>query len=205
MGNRQFVAGFRYGLEGIRGGGTRRFRASPHLCYRNAEAAGESRRMPCLFVTLSMWKLWHNPALDRRSHMSRLIPIALCAAVLWGSIASAAAGHIWHNTRAWAVAGPGGFYGLVESEGVGVGVGTPSRRETAVCLGPKSVSVPLAAPFVLVLAIVISGAARSAVSFGDLGEGRNAGSIETGVQPRPAHKLRDNAKLSHRWLLARNR
>jgi FKBP-type peptidyl-prolyl cis-trans isomerase len=40
VGDRNFVAGFRYGLEGIRGGGTRRFRASPHLCYRNAEAAG---------------------------------------------------------------------------------------------------------------------------------------------------------------------
>jgi FK506-binding nuclear protein len=37
VGDREFVAGFRYGLEGIRAGGTRRFRASPHLCYRDAE------------------------------------------------------------------------------------------------------------------------------------------------------------------------
>jgi FK506-binding nuclear protein len=34
IGDRTAVAGFRYGLEGMRAGGTRRFRASPHLCYR---------------------------------------------------------------------------------------------------------------------------------------------------------------------------
>lgn len=39
VGDRNFVAGFRYGLEGIRVGGTRRFKASPHLCYRDAEVA----------------------------------------------------------------------------------------------------------------------------------------------------------------------
>ena len=37
VGDRNFVAGFRYGIEGLRVGGTRRFRASPHLCYRDAE------------------------------------------------------------------------------------------------------------------------------------------------------------------------
>ena len=37
VGDRNFVAGFRYGLEGIRAGGNRRFKASPHLCYRDAE------------------------------------------------------------------------------------------------------------------------------------------------------------------------
>ena len=40
VGDRNFVAGFRYGLEGMRAGGTRRFRASPHLCYRDVEAGG---------------------------------------------------------------------------------------------------------------------------------------------------------------------
>lgn len=39
VGDRTFVAGFRYGLEGMRAGGTRRFRASPHLCYRDKELA----------------------------------------------------------------------------------------------------------------------------------------------------------------------
>jgi FKBP-type peptidyl-prolyl cis-trans isomerase len=39
VGDRNTIAGFRYGLEGIRAGGTRRFRASPHLCYRDAELA----------------------------------------------------------------------------------------------------------------------------------------------------------------------
>src|SRR6266699_2101996 len=37
VGSRNLVAGFRYGLEGLRAGGTRRFRASPHLCYRDVE------------------------------------------------------------------------------------------------------------------------------------------------------------------------
>jgi FKBP-type peptidyl-prolyl cis-trans isomerase len=37
VGDRNAVAGFRYGLEGMRAGGKRRFRASPHLCYRDAE------------------------------------------------------------------------------------------------------------------------------------------------------------------------
>ena len=40
IGDRNIVAGFRYGLEGIREGGTRRFSASPHLCYRDAEIIG---------------------------------------------------------------------------------------------------------------------------------------------------------------------
>jgi FK506-binding nuclear protein len=40
VGNRNFVAGFRYGLEGIRVGGTRRFKASPHLCFRDLEVVG---------------------------------------------------------------------------------------------------------------------------------------------------------------------
>jgi FKBP-type peptidyl-prolyl cis-trans isomerase len=39
VGDREAIAGFRYGLEGMRVGGTRRFRASPHLCYRD-EGAG---------------------------------------------------------------------------------------------------------------------------------------------------------------------
>jgi FKBP-type peptidyl-prolyl cis-trans isomerase len=37
IGDRNVVAGFRYGLEGMQAGGTRRFKASPHLCYRDQE------------------------------------------------------------------------------------------------------------------------------------------------------------------------
>ena len=40
VGDRNFIAGFRYGLEGMRSGGTRRFKASPHLCYRDADVFG---------------------------------------------------------------------------------------------------------------------------------------------------------------------
>ena len=39
IGDREYVAGFRYGIEGMRAGGTRRFRAGPHLCYRDQEVA----------------------------------------------------------------------------------------------------------------------------------------------------------------------
>jgi FKBP-type peptidyl-prolyl cis-trans isomerase len=40
VGDRTFVAGFRYGLEGMRVGGSRKFKASSHLCYRDEEMAG---------------------------------------------------------------------------------------------------------------------------------------------------------------------
>ena len=43
VGDRNFVAGFRYGLEGMRAGGMRQFRASPHLCYRDVEFAGKPK------------------------------------------------------------------------------------------------------------------------------------------------------------------
>ncbi|MEM8808380.1 MAG: FKBP-type peptidyl-prolyl cis-trans isomerase [Cyanobacteria bacterium P01_G01_bin.38] len=33
LNDRKIVAGLRYGLEGMRVGGQRRFQASPHLCY----------------------------------------------------------------------------------------------------------------------------------------------------------------------------
>ena len=37
VGDRDLIAGFRYGIEGMRAGGTRKFKASPHLCYRDIE------------------------------------------------------------------------------------------------------------------------------------------------------------------------
>lgn len=38
IGDREVIAGLRYGLEGMREGGRRRFKASPHLCYRDGDA-----------------------------------------------------------------------------------------------------------------------------------------------------------------------
>ena len=38
--DRDSVAGFRYGLEGMRVGGQRRYQASPHLCYGEAGVSG---------------------------------------------------------------------------------------------------------------------------------------------------------------------
>ena len=40
VGDREKVAGFRYGLEGMRKGGQRKFQASPHLCYGEAGVDG---------------------------------------------------------------------------------------------------------------------------------------------------------------------
>ena len=40
VGDRNFVAGFRYGLDGMRIGGTRKFKASPHLCFRDTAVGG---------------------------------------------------------------------------------------------------------------------------------------------------------------------
>jgi FKBP-type peptidyl-prolyl cis-trans isomerase len=37
VGDREQAAGFRYGMAGMKVGGTRKFRASPHLCYRDQE------------------------------------------------------------------------------------------------------------------------------------------------------------------------
>lgn len=40
LGERGVIAGLEYGAEGMRVGGRRQFRASPHLCYRDAGVAG---------------------------------------------------------------------------------------------------------------------------------------------------------------------
>src|ERR1044071_4032547 len=49
VGDREAVAGFRYGLEGMRAGGSRRFRASPHLCYRDEELASMPKNAVLIF------------------------------------------------------------------------------------------------------------------------------------------------------------
>ena len=53
VGDRNFVAGFRYGLEGIRAGGI-------HIFVIEMLRLPEYRRTPRSFVTLSMWKCWHS-------------------------------------------------------------------------------------------------------------------------------------------------
>jgi FK506-binding nuclear protein len=49
MGSRESIAGFRYGLEGMRAGGSRRFKASPHLCYRDEELQGIPKNAVLVF------------------------------------------------------------------------------------------------------------------------------------------------------------
>jgi FKBP-type peptidyl-prolyl cis-trans isomerase len=49
VGDRNVIAGFRYGLEGMRIGGIRRFKASPHLCYRDLEVEGIPKNAVLIF------------------------------------------------------------------------------------------------------------------------------------------------------------
>ncbi len=49
FGSRDAIAGFRYGLEGMRAGGVRCFSASPHLCYRDVEVAGIPKNAMLVF------------------------------------------------------------------------------------------------------------------------------------------------------------
>lgn len=49
FGDRMKIDGFNYGLEGIRVGGTRVFKASPHLCYRDLEIPGIPKNAVLVF------------------------------------------------------------------------------------------------------------------------------------------------------------
>jgi FKBP-type peptidyl-prolyl cis-trans isomerase len=49
MGDREYIAGLLYGLEGMRAGGARRFRAGPHLCYRDQEVKGIPKNAVLIF------------------------------------------------------------------------------------------------------------------------------------------------------------
>lgn len=49
IGDRNCIAGFRYGLEGMRAGGTRKFRAGPHLCYHDQELASIPKNAVLIF------------------------------------------------------------------------------------------------------------------------------------------------------------
>jgi FKBP-type peptidyl-prolyl cis-trans isomerase len=49
IGDREAVAGFRYGLEGMRAGGSRQFRAGAHLCYREEEIDGIPKNAVLIF------------------------------------------------------------------------------------------------------------------------------------------------------------
>lgn len=54
IGDREYIAGLRYGLDGMRVGGTRRFRASPHLCYRDLEVATIPKKAVLVFNITSV-------------------------------------------------------------------------------------------------------------------------------------------------------
>ena len=70
-------------------------------------------------------------------------------------IVSAHAGHIYHDTRVWAVQGPGGFYGLVEQQGEPVSIYGRTVHETIVGLGPLHFTVPCTAP-IAALAVILT-------------------------------------------------
>jgi FKBP-type peptidyl-prolyl cis-trans isomerase len=54
IGDREYIAGLRYGLEGMRAGGTRRFRASPHLCYRDLDIPNIPKNAVLVFTIKSL-------------------------------------------------------------------------------------------------------------------------------------------------------
>jgi hypothetical protein len=87
--------------------------------------------------------------------MKRLTQILICTLALLGVVPLSQAGQIWHDTRVWALNGPGGAYGLIESEGLGVGVGHSDRIQTAVCLGPMHFGVPCSAPVTLCFSVLL--------------------------------------------------
>lgn len=49
IGDRGAVAGFRYGIEGMRVGGRRKFKASPHLCYGDRELTSIPKNAVLIF------------------------------------------------------------------------------------------------------------------------------------------------------------
>jgi hypothetical protein len=80
--------------------------------------------------------------------------LTFCCAII-----RAQAGHIYHNTRVWAVQGPGGLYGLVESQG-DVSIEGHVVYETTVEFGPLRFGLPCRAPFavfILVAAFAFAG------------------------------------------------
>ena len=85
--------------------------------------------------------------------MSRLSQVGITAFATLAWAVPASAGQIWYSNRVWAVKGLGEYYGLIESHGMGVGVGTPDRVETAICCGPLSLRFDASSPVVLCVAI----------------------------------------------------
>lgn len=68
-------------------------------------------------------------------------------------VASAKAGHIWHDTGIWGIPGPGGYYGLVEVRGDPISIYGQMVYETVVCVGPLQFELPCRAPFAICLVI----------------------------------------------------
>lgn len=61
VGSREVVAGFRYGLDGMRIGGTRTFRAAPHLCYREIGAGTVPKNAVLIFTIKNLALELSNP------------------------------------------------------------------------------------------------------------------------------------------------
>ena len=70
-------------------------------------------------------------------------------------LVSAHAGLIYHNTRVWAIDGPGGLYGLVESQGDPISPQSHTVYETTVCLGPLYTRLPCRAPAAVLISTFV--------------------------------------------------
>ena len=62
IGDRHTIAGLNYGLEGMRAGGTRQFKASPHLCYGDEGVAGMIPKNAVLIFNIKHLEILEMPA-----------------------------------------------------------------------------------------------------------------------------------------------
>ena len=85
-----------------------------------------------------------------------IIFIFLLSLMLAGS---AFGGHIYQNTLTWGTACPGGFYGIVEVEGMPTLPGGHTVWETHFLFGPLQFSVPFRVPVALCLVVGMLGVA----------------------------------------------
>jgi hypothetical protein len=79
--------------------------------------------------------------------------IAILVTLAWANPVS---GIILSN-RVWAVKGPSGYYGLVESHSTAIGRGAPVRVETTICFEPFYYTFYASMPVVLCVTTVALG------------------------------------------------
>jgi hypothetical protein len=89
--------------------------------------------------------------------MTRFARALAFALALLAPALSSSAKDVLYDTRMWLVRAPGGLYGLMEYECAPTGSWHPSPkdlwRETAICMGPLRLSIPMSAPLTACLIV----------------------------------------------------